>query len=208
MFCESALSARASSLLNFSSSARFCYAKAHRSATPQAVVDTLTWIQSHYNFNISSLVSDLGGEMTGAVVKNYLRDRGILHFFSLDPKVKTAIVERVISFVCSALARRHISHHRLSFRSLKGRIFKQFAAKGSFDLRTDLQPVVDGLNATYNRSLPPRTAPKDVEGEDKIAQVYAHLYGQRWFRNRHMRFKLERGWFLPKIPKIGCFLPK
>lgn len=74
---------------------------AHRSATPQAVVDTLTWIQSHYNFNISSLVSDLGGEMTGGVVKNYLRDRGILHFFSLDPKVKTAIVERVISFVRS-----------------------------------------------------------------------------------------------------------
>ena len=85
--------------------------------------------------------SDQGKEFKNSRVKDLLADYGIRQQFALNPATKASVAERVN-------------------RSLKERMFRHFTKSGTWRYVEVLQEIVNGYNATVNRSTGQR--PRDV----------------------------------------------
>jgi hypothetical protein len=113
------------------------------------------------------IFSDAGGEMRGAF-DDLLRQQGIEHWTSRnEPKAMQA--ERAI-------------------RTLKSRLFKYLEHKATKRWYDVLQKIVDGINATYNRSIGMR--PNDVDSNEKLKQIFIKNYKDR------IGFPMEKGGFV------------
>ncbi len=91
----------------------------------------------------------------------------------------------------------------LHCRTLKNKIFSWVAATNRFDFTTVLQQLIASYNSQPHRSLPDGLCPNDA-GQN-ATRVYQHLYGDRWKRNRHMRFTLELKQRVRTMMKQGPF---
>ena len=69
-------------------------------------------------------------------------------------------------------------------RTLKGRIYRYFTAKGTRDYLSVLPALVDGYNKSRHRNM----APKDVTSQNE-KQVWQRLYGKRLRGRAHPRLK-------------------
>lgn len=101
------------------------------------------------------LQTDQGREFFG--LKDLLGAYGIKHFYATDKNIKCAIAERFN-------------------RTLRGRMFKLFTARGDYKYYDVIQDLVKGYNASYHRSI--GMAPRDVNKETR-EKVFRKLYGAK-----------------------------
>ena len=101
------------------------------------------------------LRSDKGSEFITKDLKDLFKEFNIGHFYSNNPRIKCAIVERFN-------------------KTLKGKLFKLFTARGSHKYIDVLQDLVDGYNNSFHRSI--GMAPNAVN-EKTRKRVFKKLYG-------------------------------
>jgi hypothetical protein len=100
------------------------------------------------------LQSDKGTEFTNATVQNYLKSRGIRFFTTENAETKAQIIERF-------------------WRTLKGKMFKYFTAKGTERYIDVLDDLVHSYNHTNHSSI--RMCPAEVNSNNE-ARVKETLY--------------------------------
>jgi len=116
--------------------------------------------------------TDKGGEFTNRVVQQFLKDRGVQHFVTQN-EVKANYAERVI-------------------KTIKGKIFKYFTKKQTYEYVSHLQDFADSYNHTYHRSI--KMKPADVNHSNE-AELWQQQYGTLLFQtdnriNRKFKFNL------------------
>jgi transposase InsO family protein len=103
----------------------------------------------------TALQTDRGTEFKNRFFINFLRDEQIQFFTSKNQTTKCAVVERFN-------------------RTLKGRLYRYFTAKGTNTWIDVLQEVVDSYNQSIHRSI--KMAPTAVT-DDNTSLVHRNLYG-------------------------------
>jgi hypothetical protein len=114
--------------------------------------------------------TDKGSEFTNHVVQQYLKDQGVGHFVTQN-EVKANYAERVI-------------------KTIKGRIYKYFTKKQTYEYVSHLQDFVDSYNHTYHRSI--RMKPADVNHSNE-SQLWQQQYGLESKGYPIRKFKFDFG---------------
>lgn len=125
------------------------------------------------------LQTDQGREFFG--LKDLLSSYGIKHFYATDQNIKCAIVERFN-------------------RTLKGRMFKLFTARGEPIYHDVLNDLVEGYNSSYHRSI--GMAPKDVNKQTR-EKVFQRLHGCKNIIEYYNKLNTERKRNEKKKKKFG-----
>ncbi len=102
-----------------------------------------------------ALRSDKGTEYVGRLIQNYFKEQDIIHFVTQN-EVKASYAERVI-------------------KTVKGKIFKYFTRKQTYEYIDHLEDFVSSYNHTYHRSI--RMKPADVTKTNERA-LWEYQYGE------------------------------
>ena len=126
------------------------------------------------------LQSDKGTEFTNATVQNYLKSKGIHFFTTENAETKAQIIERF-------------------WRTLKGKMFKYFTAKGTDKYIDVLGDLVDSYNHTYHRSIRMCPAEVNLNNQDRVKDtLYRHepsLSLPRLKIDDYVRISKNKGYF-------------
>jgi len=114
--------------------------------------------------------TDRGKEFTNRVLQQLLKEQGVEHFVTSN-EVKANYAERVI-------------------KTIKGRIFKYFTKKQTYEYVSHLQDFVDSYNHTYHRSI--KMKPADVN-HDNEAALWQQQYGSTTAGHPVRNFKFDVG---------------
>jgi hypothetical protein len=104
------------------------------------------------------LQTDQGTEFTNAVLREYMKQEGVQHFFTWNPEIKASIVERFN-------------------RTIKQKVFKYMTYKDTQRYLDVLPDMVHSYNNTYHRSI--RMTPTEASNPENERRVWRNLYSGR-----------------------------
>jgi hypothetical protein len=141
------------------------------------------------------LQTDLGTEFTNTVIRDYMKQEGVQHFFTWNPDIKASIVERFN-------------------RTIKQKVFKYMTYKDTHHYLDILPDMVHSYNNTYHRSI--KMTPTEASRPENEKRVWRNLYGGRVAkegdqnklkrrRTKKKKFKYEVGDYVRLSEERGVF---
>ena len=121
----------------------------------------------------SKIRTDKGTEFTNHLVQKYLKEEDVIHFVTHN-EVKANYAERVI-------------------KTLKGRIFKYFTKKQTYQYMDHLQDFVTSYNHTYHRSIKMKPVDVSRENESALWTMQYEPYRKKKNKEKNPRFKFAVG---------------
>jgi hypothetical protein len=114
------------------------------------------------------LQTDQGTEFTNDLLRDYMKQSGVHHFFAFNPDIKAAIVERFN-------------------RTIKQKVWKYMTHKDTDRYIDILQDMVHSYNNTYHRSI--KMTPTEASLPENEKRAWRNLYKDRVDEQEHKKKK-------------------
>lgn len=162
---------------------KFVFVEPLKRKTTEAIIDGFTRIFKKTTRRPENLRTDKGGEYNSRKFCTFMKENDIAYSTTQNPDIKCSIAER-------------------SIRTIKNKIFKYLAYKGTFRYIDVLNDIVKSYNDGFHRTI--KMAPSNVNDKN-ILQVYRNIRESQKIPVKKKRAKLRVGNYVRITKTKGAF---